>query len=92
MYPTKIRIVIKNAQTSETVVDNTVQIDKYDVDIAIANFECFRKTFPDCTVQFIMSNGDYLSSRSYDDMVREEESQIDRLVEEDFVSRDSFSL
>jgi hypothetical protein len=54
-----IKVSIKNALTGEVVVDHTINVDST-FEITKKNHEIMAHAYPDCHVNFVMDNGDFI--------------------------------
>jgi hypothetical protein len=56
-----IKIFVFDYLTHETIIDNTIEVDG-DYAIAEANHKVFRETFPNCQVNFVIDNDNFIMS------------------------------
>ena len=63
----KLSIKIVNQLTGETVVDSTIEVPN-DIAAVQANHGVFAETFPDCTVNFSLENGDFICGMARNQM------------------------
>lgn len=56
-----IKIFVFDYLTRETIIDNTIEVNG-DYQIAEANHEAFRELFPNCQVNFVIDDNNFMMS------------------------------
>ena len=81
-----IKIFVFNQLTKEVVIDNTIEVNS-GIDIAKANHEAFREMFPNCQVNFVIDQDNYLMSPALNMMLDEQEHKNGNMTWDEYITK-----